>query len=103
MYAIRSYYAQAIGHYVREHRPGMSVFYVSSETFMNELITSIQRNTTLEFRDKYRSKDLLLIDDVQFLAGKESTQEEFFHTFNALYLAHKQIVLTSDRPRNNFV
>ena len=89
---------QAIGHYVRQQSAGMSVYYVSSETFMNELITAIQRGTTLAFRDKYRSKSVLLIDDVQFLAGKESTQEEFFHTFNALYLAHKQIVLTSDRP-----
>ena len=76
-------------------RPGLLL---SSENFMNEMISSIQRNDTISFRNKYRRMDLLLIDDVQFLANKESTQEEFFHTFNALYDAHKQIVLTSDRP-----
>ena len=87
--------------YVREQKPHAKIFFVSAEKFMNEMIYSIQHATTLEFKARYRSADLLLIDDIQFLAGKESTQEEFFHTFNALHDAHKQIVLTSDGPPNS--
>ena len=94
----KTHIMQAIGHHVRSRGPGRRVCYVSAETFMNEMIYAIQNGRTLEFRTRYRGVDVLLIDDVQFLAGKESTQEEFFHTFNSLYDAHKQIVVTSDRP-----
>jgi chromosomal replication initiator protein len=94
----KTHIMQAVGHYIRRDKPSSKVFYVSSEKFMNEMIYSIQHTRTLEFKKKYRSADALLIDDVQFLAGKESTQEEFFHTFNSLYDAQKQIVVTSDRP-----
>ncbi len=94
----KTHLMQAIGNAVHAANGGAQVCYVSSEKFTNEMIYSIQHSKTLEFKKKYRNADLLLIDDIQFLAGKESTQEEFFHTFNALYEARKQIVLTSDRP-----
>jgi chromosomal replication initiator protein len=94
----KTHLMQAVGNQILNERKLDRVCYLSSENFMNEMISSIQRNDTISFRNKYRRMDLLLIDDVQFLANKESTQEEFFHTFNALYDAHRQIVLTSDRP-----
>jgi chromosomal replication initiator protein len=97
----KTHLMHAIGHYVREQRRGARVFFVTAEKFMNEMIYSIQHATTLEFKSRYRTADVLLIDDIQFLAGKESTQEEFFHTFNSLHGAHKQIVLTSDGPPNS--
>jgi chromosomal replication initiator protein len=93
----KTHIMQAIGNYVLETKLDLRVCYTSAERFMNEMIYAIQHGSTLSFRNKYRGMDVLLIDDVQFLAGKESTQEEFFHTFNSLYDAHKQIVLTSDR------
>ena len=88
----------AIGNYVLENFPGRHVRYVSTETFMNEFVDAIRNNTTTAFKRRYRECDVLLIDDVQFMEGKESLQEEFFHTFNHLYGASKQVVLTSDRP-----
>ena len=88
----------AIGQHVSANKKGARVAYLSSEKFTNEYIDGIQNNQLAKFRKKYRQTDVLLIDDIQFLAGKERIQEEFFHTFNALHEAHKQIVLTCDRP-----
>ena len=88
----------AISHEVKKKNPDSNIIYVSGDSFTNELINAIRTETTSQFHKKYRSADVLLVDDVQFIAGKESTQEEFFHTFNELHKIGKQIVLTSDRP-----
>lgn len=93
----KTHLINAIGHRIVETRPGLKVFYLSSESFMNELIASLRRDRMDEFKSRFRNIDVLILDDVQFIAGKERTQEEFFHTFNSLYESHKQIVTTSDR------
>lgn len=94
----KTHLMQSIAHEMKRRNPAFRVLYISSEKFTNQLITAIQTRTTQQFRNKYRTLDLLLIDDIHFIAEKEATQEEFFHTFNTLYDAHKQIVVSSDRP-----
>jgi len=94
----KTHLLQSIAHEMKRRHPEFKILYLSSEKFTNQLISAIQTKSTPQFRAKYRSLDLLLIDDVHFIAEKDSTQEEFFNTFNALYDAHKQIVVTSDRP-----
>ena len=94
----KTHLIQAIGHFIREQNPSMKIVYVTSEMFMNELINAIKAGTNMEFRNRYRNADVLIIDDIQFIAGKDSTEEELFHTFNTLREAQKQIVLTSDKP-----
>ena len=97
----KTHLMEAIGHYVLDHSPSSSVCYITSETFLNEYVNSLQNASTDAFRERYRKVDVLLLDDVQFIADKEKIQEEFFNTFNSLMQYHKQVVITSDvAPKN---
>ena len=96
----KTHLMHAVGQYVLQHDPSLRLTYISSERFMNEMINALRYDRILEFRERYRSVDILLVDDIQFVSGKEGTQTEFFHTFNALYDAQKQIVISSDHPPN---
>ncbi|MEG0034993.1 MAG: chromosomal replication initiator protein DnaA, partial [Bacilli bacterium] len=99
----KTHLMHAIGIYLLENNPNLNILYVSSEMFTNEFIKSLAENKTREFKNKYRKVDVLLIDDIQFLEGKDTMQEEFFHTFNTLYDLNKQIVISSDRAPNKLV
>ncbi len=94
----KTHLMHAVGHYVLQHDRSLKLTYISSERFMNEMINAVRYDRVIDFRERYRSVDVLLVDDIQFLAGKEGTQTEFFHTFNALYDSQKQIILSSDCP-----
>ena len=94
----KTHLMHAIGHYVQQQYPEKRLLYITSENFTNELISAIQQGRNMEFRYRFRNVDILMVDDIQFIAGRDSTQEEFFHTFNTLHTAGKQIILTSDRP-----
>jgi chromosomal replication initiator protein len=94
----KTHLMHAIGHYVVRHHPSLKLLYISSERFMNEMINALRFDRILDFRSRYRSVDVLLVDDIQFVSGREGTQNEFFHTFNALHDGQKQIVISSDRP-----
>ena len=94
----KTHLMHAIGHFIQEHFPNMRLLYLPSEMFTNELVAAIKNNKNVEFRSRFRNVDVLMLDDIQFIAGRDSTQEEFFHTFNALHSAGKQIIISSDKP-----
>ena len=94
----KTHLMHAIGHFIQDHFPNMRLLYLPSEMFTNELVSAIKNNKNVEFRNRFRNVDVLMLDDIQFIAGRDSTQEEFFHTFNALHSAGKQIIISSDKP-----